>query len=59
MVFLFGGVGRRPNFGGVVGDRTGRGVVDGVRVVWRASSMASAMPKWTDAGLCQPMPEWR
>src|SRR5450830_30131 len=21
--------------------------------------MASAVPKWTDAGVCQPMPEWR
>ena len=28
-------------------------------MVWRASSMASAVPKWTDAGVCQPMPEWR
>ena len=27
--------------------------------MWRASSIASAVPKCTDAGVCHPMPEWR
>ena len=30
-----------------------------MRVARRASSMVSAVPKCTDAGECQPMPEWQ
>ena len=29
------------------------------RVARRASSIAAVVPKWTDAGVCQPIPEWR
>ena len=42
-----------------VAEPFGVGVVGGGRVFWRSWSMATAVPKWTEAGVCQAIPECR
>ncbi|HYO00576.1 MAG TPA: hypothetical protein VET27_01225, partial [Mycobacterium sp.] len=52
VVGISGGFGRCEN-------RAGFAAQASLRVIWRVSSIASEVPKCTDAVVCHAMPEWR